>query len=54
MVNGGSQTHSYDEFICPVAIRYEVWPYVWSEGEILPVGMCPFYPQDKGVYGENS
>jgi len=46
-----SETHRYDKFIGPVAIRNEVGFYVRSEGEILPVGMCPFCCQGKGGAG---
>jgi len=49
VVNGISGTHSYDEFIRPATIRNEVRLYVRSEGEILPVGMCPLYRQNEGA-----
>ena len=46
-MNGASETHSYDEFIRPATIKNEVRLYVRSEGEILPVSMCPLYRQNE-------
>jgi len=51
VTNDNSETHRYDKFIGPVAIRNEVGFYVRSEGEILPVGMCPLCCQGKGGAG---
>ena len=45
------ETYRYDKFVGPVTIRNEVGFYVWSEGEILPVGMCPLCYQDKSGAG---
>ena len=53
MTNDSSETYSYDKFVRPVTIRNEVGFYVRSEGEILPVGMCPLCRQGKGGYGES-
>jgi len=48
-VDGTSETHSYDEFIRPATIKNEMRLYVRSEGEILPVAMCPLYRQNEGA-----
>lgn len=53
VADDSSETNSYDKFVRPTAIRNEMRFYVWSEGEILPIGVCPFYRQDKGERGEN-
>ena len=50
--NDGSETDGDDEFVRPAAVANEVWLYVRSEGEILPIGMCPLYCQDKGEFRE--
>lgn len=52
VTDGDSETHSYNEFVRPVSIGNEVWLYVLSEGEILPVGMRPLYRQDKDACKE--
>ena len=49
VVNGSSETHSYDEFVRFAAIKNEVWLYVRSEGKILPTSVCPLYCQNKGA-----
>ena len=50
MADGSSETYGCDEFVCPAAIRNEVRFHVRSNGEILPVSICPLCCRDEDTF----